>query len=77
MARIMYLFFLALTGKIGPIKSIPHFSNGAKGIMGVSGQWFQKVGAPVHYTDRNSEQNFSHLDEDTAISIRPTGSDLS
>jgi hypothetical protein len=27
--------------------NIPHFSKGASGMIGVSGQWFQNEGAPV------------------------------
>ena len=37
-ARMMYFFLRELTGLIGSTKSIPHFSNGEMGIMGVSGQ---------------------------------------
>ena len=42
---MMYFLFQALTGLIGPINLIPHFSKGAKGTIGVSGQWFLKDGA--------------------------------
>ena len=31
----------------GSIKSIPHFLNGASGMIGISGQWFQNEDEPI------------------------------